>query len=74
MLVKLSFRSKRGFSTLALLDDAEREVLFLAEIEQLTVPEIASALDISTRRAGSRFRLARARYDRLLADVRRSMM
>jgi RNA polymerase sigma-70 factor (ECF subfamily) len=48
---------------LAELDDERREVLVLAELEQLSVPEIAGTLGIKINTAYSRLRLARADFD-----------
>jgi len=62
---------------LAELGDDKREVLVLAELEELTVPEIAGALGIKLNTAYSRLRLARQEFDRAVArhharDQRRS--
>jgi RNA polymerase sigma-70 factor (ECF subfamily) len=45
------------------LDDEKREVFVLAELEQMTVPEIAEALDVNMNTAYSRLRAARAAFD-----------
>jgi RNA polymerase sigma-70 factor, ECF subfamily len=45
------------------LDDDKREVLVLAELEQLSIPEIAEALGINVNTAYSRLRLARERFE-----------
>lgn len=52
------------------LDDEKREVLVLAELEQLNVPEIAEALGINLNTAYSRLRLARQRFDAVLRRER----
>jgi RNA polymerase sigma-70 factor (ECF subfamily) len=44
------------------LDDDQREVFVLAEIEQLTAPEIAEALGLKLNTVYSRLRLARAAF------------
>jgi RNA polymerase sigma-70 factor (ECF subfamily) len=49
------------------LDDPKREVLVLAELEELTVPEIADALGLKLNTAYSRLRLARKAFDVALA-------
>lgn len=49
------------------LDDDKREVLVLAELEELPVPEIAEALGIKLNTAYSRLRLARLEFDRAVA-------
>jgi RNA polymerase sigma-70 factor (ECF subfamily) len=53
------------------LDDPKRAVFVLAEIEQLTVPEIASALGVNVNTVYSRLRLARADFERAVARLRR---
>jgi RNA polymerase sigma-70 factor (ECF subfamily) len=45
------------------LDDDKREVLVLAELEELSIPEIAEALGINVNTAYSRLRLARERFE-----------
>jgi RNA polymerase sigma-70 factor (ECF subfamily) len=52
------------------LDEDKREVLVLAELEELTVPEIADALELNLNTAYSRLRLARAQFERVLARQR----
>lgn len=49
------------------LADAKREVFVLAEIEELTVPEIAQALEIPLNTAYSRLRTARQEFEQALA-------
>jgi RNA polymerase sigma-70 factor (ECF subfamily) len=53
------------------LDDDKREVFVLAELEQLTIPEIADIVGIKVNTAYSRLRLARAAFQDLLARTRR---
>jgi len=55
---------------LATLDDEKREVLVLADLEELTTPEIAEALGIKLNTAYSRLRLAREQFNRNLARHR----
>jgi RNA polymerase sigma-70 factor (ECF subfamily) len=52
------------------LDDDKREVLVLAELEELPVPEIADVLGLKLNTAYSRLRLARAEFDQALARHR----
>jgi RNA polymerase sigma-70 factor (ECF subfamily) len=52
------------------LGDEKREVLVLAEIEELTVPEIAEALGLKVNTVYSRLRLARLAFDKALAEHR----
>jgi RNA polymerase sigma-70 factor (ECF subfamily) len=52
------------------MDDAKREVLVLAEWEQMSAPEIAEALGVGVNTVYSRLRLARAEFDRLLSRDR----
>jgi len=46
---------------LAELDEAQAQTFYLAEVEQLSVPEIAAALDVKLNTVYSRLRLARQR-------------
>jgi RNA polymerase sigma-70 factor (ECF subfamily) len=55
------------WSLLGQLDEAKREVFMLAELEEMTVPEIAQAVGIPLNTAYSRLRLARAEFDKALA-------
>jgi RNA polymerase sigma-70 factor (ECF subfamily) len=48
---------------LALLGDDKREVFVLAELEQMTAPEIASALGLNVNTVYSRLRTARAEFE-----------
>jgi RNA polymerase sigma-70 factor (ECF subfamily) len=52
------------------LDDEKREVLVLAELEEMPVPEIAEALGLKLNTAYSRLRLARQEFDQALARHR----
>jgi RNA polymerase sigma-70 factor, ECF subfamily len=54
------------------LDPAKREVFVLAELEELSVPEIAEALEIPLNTAYSRLRLAREAFEQRLARRARS--
>jgi RNA polymerase sigma-70 factor (ECF subfamily) len=49
------------------LDDDKRTVFILAELEQMTAPEIADALSINTNTVYSRLRAARRAFDAALA-------
>jgi RNA polymerase sigma-70 factor (ECF subfamily) len=49
------------------LDDDKREILVLAEMEELSVREIAEALGLKLNTAYSRLRLARRAFDEALA-------
>jgi RNA polymerase sigma-70 factor (ECF subfamily) len=52
------------------MDEDQRTVFVLAEIEQMPVPEIAAALDANVNTIYSRLRLARQHYQRQLARLR----
>ena len=54
---------------LAQLDERIAQVFFLAEIEQLSVPEIAAALGVKLNNVYSRLRLARAHFEKWLAKL-----
>lgn len=54
-------------SVLASLSEAKREVFILAELEEMTVPEIAAALEIPVNTAYSRLRHARQDFEAVLA-------
>jgi len=49
------------------LNDEQREVFVMAEIEQWSAPEIAAALSLKLNTVYSRLRLARAQFERALA-------
>ncbi|HLV67110.1 MAG TPA: sigma-70 family RNA polymerase sigma factor [Polyangiaceae bacterium] len=55
------------WSLLQTLDPAKREVFLLAEVEQMTVPEIAEILQIPLNTAYSRLRAARIAFEEALA-------
>jgi RNA polymerase sigma-70 factor (ECF subfamily) len=52
------------------LDDERREVFVMAELEQMTMPEIAEALAINLNTAYARLRIARQEFDQALARHR----
>jgi RNA polymerase sigma-70 factor, ECF subfamily len=54
-------------SLLAELDEPKREVLALVELEELSVPEVAEALEIPLNTAYSRLRAARLAFEAALA-------
>ncbi len=54
-------------SILAGLDAGKREVFILAEVEQMTVPEISEALSMNLNTAYSRLRVARAEFEKAVA-------
>lgn len=54
------------------LDDEKREVLVLAEIEQMSAPEIAEMLNTKLNTVYSRLRRAREAFDKALAKRRGS--
>ncbi len=54
-------------SLLAELDEPKREVFSLVELEELTVPEVADALEIPLNTAYSRLRMAREAFEAALA-------
>ena len=53
-----------------LLDPAKREVLMLAELEEMSVPEIAAGIGIPLNTAYSRLRVARQEFNEALARYR----
>lgn len=55
---------------LSQLDDGKREILLLTEWEQMSAPEIAAALEIPVNTVYSRIRLARAEFEKLVAQRR----
>jgi RNA polymerase sigma-70 factor (ECF subfamily) len=55
------------WSLLAELDDLRREVFILAEVEEMTAPEIAEALEIPQNTVYSRLHTARAAFEAALA-------
>lgn len=54
-------------SLLAELDEPKREVFALVELEELTIPEAAEALEIPVNTAYSRLRAARSAFEAALA-------
>lgn len=52
------------------MDEDQRTVFVLAEIEQMPVPEIAQVIEVNVNTVYSRLRLARREYERQLARVR----
>jgi RNA polymerase sigma-70 factor (ECF subfamily) len=52
------------------LDDDKREVFVLAELEQMTVPQIAEALELNSNTIYSRLRAARQQFDEAVARHR----
>lgn len=58
------------FQLLDTLGDQKREVLILAELEELSAPEIAAALELPLNTVYSRLRLARVDFDAALARHR----
>ena len=52
------------------LDDERREVFVMAELEQMTMPEIAEALGINLNTAYARLRIARQEFERALVRHR----
>ena len=50
------------------LDEPQRMVFYLSDIEGLTAPEIAAALDVNLNTVYGRLRLARKRFERALAE------
>lgn len=59
--------AERLESILGALDVAKREVFVLAEIEQMTVPEIAESLGLNLNTTYSRLRVARAEFEKAVA-------
>ena len=54
---------------LAQLDERIAQVFYLAEIEQLSVPEIAAAIGVKLNTVYSRLRLARGHFEKWLARL-----
>lgn len=52
------------------MDEDQRVVFVLAEVEQLPVPEIAASLEVNVNTVYSRLRLARKDYEKHLARLR----
>lgn len=55
------------FDVLGEIDWPKREVFMLVELEEMTVPEVAEALEIPLNTAYSRLRVARLEFDEILA-------
>jgi RNA polymerase sigma-70 factor (ECF subfamily) len=55
------------FSVLSQLDEPKREILMMAELDELTAPEIADILGIPLNTAYSRLRAARISFEEALA-------
>ena len=58
------------YSLLETLDDDKREVFVLAELEQMSVPEIADTLSLNVNTVYSRLRAARQAFERALSRCR----
>ncbi len=58
------------YDFLSSLDSDKREVFVLAELEQMTVPEIATAVDANLNTVYSRLRAARQAFDQAVARHR----
>jgi len=66
-LAEQSDQVKLLWSVLGELDADKREVFVLAELEEMTAPEIAEAIDIPINTAYSRLRAARQAFNEALA-------
>ena len=69
-LAVISDDLKLLWSLLVELDPPKREVLMLAELEEMTAPEIAEAVGIPLNTAYSRLRNARQEFNELVARSR----
>jgi RNA polymerase sigma-70 factor (ECF subfamily) len=49
------------------LDESQRDVFYLADVDGLTAPEIAAAVNVNINTVYSRLRLARRRFEQMLA-------
>ena len=56
-------------SVLAQLADEQREVFVLIELEEMSGPEVAEALELNLNTVYSRLRLARAAFNELIAGL-----
>jgi RNA polymerase sigma-70 factor (ECF subfamily) len=63
-------RIEHFYKLLEALDDDKRAVFVLAELEELTVPEIASTLGLNLNTAYARLRAARQRFEQALSRLR----
>ena len=72
-LVEQNDQVRLLFRLLEELDEPKREVFMMAELDELTVPEIAEALELPLNTAYSRLRAARQAFEEALArhSVRR---
>jgi RNA polymerase sigma-70 factor (ECF subfamily) len=68
--VVLGERARMAQRLLDSMDDDKREILVLAEIEELPVPEIADILGLKLNTAYSRLRLARCAFDDAVVRAR----
>jgi len=66
-LVEQNDQVKLLFSLLEELDEPKREVFMMAELDELTVPEIAETLELPLNTAYSRLRAARQAFEEALA-------
>lgn len=60
------------YKLLESLDDDKRAVFVLAELEELSVPEIAETLSLNVNTAYARLRAARQRFEQVLSRFRAS--
>jgi RNA polymerase sigma-70 factor (ECF subfamily) len=65
-LVEQNAKVQLLFSLLEGIDEAKREVFMMAELDELTVPEIAEILEIPLNTAYSRLRAARQAFEQAL--------
>jgi RNA polymerase sigma-70 factor, ECF subfamily len=65
-LAEQSDRVRLLWSLLEQLDPPKRETFVLAELEEMTVPEVASALDVPVNTVYSRLRVARQELEEAL--------
>jgi RNA polymerase sigma-70 factor, ECF subfamily len=54
-------------SILAEIDEPKREVFVMVEVLEMTVPEVAQAIEIPINTAYSRLRMARQSFEEVLA-------
>jgi RNA polymerase sigma-70 factor (ECF subfamily) len=66
-LVEQNDQVKLLYTLLEELDEPKRDVFVMAELDELTVPEIAEILDIPLNTAYSRLRAARQAFEEALA-------
>ncbi len=65
-LVETADSSKLLWALLGTLDEAKREVFALVELEEMSVPEVAEALELPLNTAYSRLRAARMEFEQAL--------